>query len=494
MKHWREKQFLLPARYGESPLAVFPVPPTAGRAQRTSLTPAPPRRGPEDGRPRPAPPGAGPARALRPQAGGQAGLPSPPHLPSASYTPPPGTGQGPGQSGGPLAATRVSPRRPPEPVQGNPALSRAAPSPLPSLRSPGQLGTPLPIPPSHALSSSTLRSRPPPPSAPTGDPPPRPPSPRPRSPPLHAPAPPRPHRGPATHASGSASPPRPPPKHHHHRPGPPPPPRARWGSLPTRRPPRSLPHSQGPGLPVVFHNGGRAPLSAAPAGAAPEGAGGGGLRRAGRRREGEGEGPGSPRSVSPPRQVPTPQPERERGKKHHKMAAATRHSGSRALRSRAPPGPLPLGPDSPSPVPAAAPRSALGIVGTDGEKAAGRPAGAHRPSGCCSPTDSSPRRRPAGSDAGEKLQPPACLAAPGQRARRGWGGEPGRRGLAGSSPGRFARLRRRLPPAPGPSGAGPGPGARGPVPSRGCRRPSAFRSSRGKPVANHGSPGVSVGG
>lgn len=51
-----------------------------------------------------------------------------------------------------------------------------------------------------------------------------------------------------------------------------PPPRSAPGPLPTPPPP---PHSQGPGLPVVFHDGGRAPLSAA----APGGSAGGARRR-----------------------------------------------------------------------------------------------------------------------------------------------------------------------------------------------------------------------
>lgn len=108
-------------------------------------------------------------------------------------------------------------------VQRNVRAGRRAPLPLLS-RSP--CPDPAPGPAAHALSRSA-RSAPPAP--------------------LKAPAP----------LGGSASQP---------------PPRSAPGPLPTLPPP---PHSQGPGLPVVFHDGGRAPLSAA----APRGSAGGARRR-----------------------------------------------------------------------------------------------------------------------------------------------------------------------------------------------------------------------
>lgn len=166
-------------------------------------------------------------------------------------------------------------------------------------------------------------------------------------------------------------------------------------------------------------------------GAAPEGLGG--ARRPREGEEGAG-GPGSPRSASPPRQVPRPQIPSGRGKRHHKMAAATRRSGSRALRRRHPA-------RSRTRFFFQAPRGAMGIVGTARHGVAG------------------PR-----SLLGVVVRLAAHRTATAQRGnyssrhirrQRRRGGAPGLPRLAAGSPGRFARLD----PGPGPGpGSGPSPG------------------------------------
>lgn len=153
--------------------------------------------------------------------------------------------------------------------------------------------------------------------------------------------------------------------------------------------------------------------------------------------------PASPRSVSPPRQVPTPQPRTGEGRSTTKWPPPP-DTQEAALCAAAPRRPAPSATGSSFPGPAAAPRSALGIVGADGDSAAGRRAGPTRLLGA---VVLRPRKAPQtrGQPGWGETTTPGMPRGRRQRARppaRRRAG-PGRRGLAASSPGRFAYRRRR---------------------------------------------------